>query len=78
MSYYDDRADELRQDTKAFLKSEFGKYVMEILDAKEQGLLSSIMNIKNPYIDRSASELRAIKEVKELFTPLDDNIPLHG
>jgi hypothetical protein len=78
MSHYGDNPKELAQDAKQFLSSQYGKYIMEILDAKEYGLISAVTNLENQHVDRYAAKLSAIREVKELLQPLDDDIPTHG
>lgn len=79
MSNYDEKPEDLIQDTKEFLKSEYGKHIMTTLKDMQEGLLSSMANINEPYTDRYAAKFSAMKEVIELVeSPLDDDTPSHG
>lgn len=79
MSNYDEKPEDLIQDTKEFLKSEFGQHIMSTLEAKREGFLSSVANIKEEHPDRYAAKYSALKEVIEFIeSPLDDDIPSHG
>lgn len=63
MSYYDDRPDELVQDTKNFLNSEYGKYVMSTLEEMAVGNLAKADNMEHPYPERYLAKHSAQKEV---------------
>jgi hypothetical protein len=78
MSYYDNPQD-LIQDTKAFLASDYGKHIVSILTLKQDGHLSGAADIDTPYPERYAAKYSAVKEVLDLiYSPLDDDIPSHG
>lgn len=79
MSHYEDRPEDLVQDTKGFLKSEYGKYVVSTLRGMSDGSLSRAGNMEIPYPERYAAKYSAFKEVLELiYSPLDDDTPTHG
>lgn len=70
---------DLLQDTKSFLGSEYGVYIMSILSDKADGLLSSASDLHEPYPDRYIAKLSAIKEVIDLInSPLDDDKSARG
>lgn len=76
---YADRTEDLIQDTKVFLKSEFGAYVMETLSEMQKGFLSQASDMSNEHPDRYLAKYNALQEVLELIRqPLDDDTPLHG
>lgn len=79
MSYYDDRPQDLIQDTKNFLKSDYGKHIIDTLEAKATGHLANTCNIEHPYPERYAAKYSAIKEILEfIHSPLDDDTPPRG
>lgn len=79
MNYYDDRPQDLIQDTKDFLKSDYGKHIVSTLEAMQEGLLAGVANVEAPYPERYAAKYSALKEVHDLiYQPLDDNTPTHG
>jgi hypothetical protein len=79
MSYYDDKPDDLIQDTKNFLDSDYGKHIVTTLLETGKGDLSSVADIKAEHPDRYAAKYSALKEVLDLiYQPLDDHIPPHG
>lgn len=76
---YDDREKDLIQDTKDFLKSEYGQHIVSTLEEMQQGYLSGAADIKAQYPERYAAKYSALKEVIDLIkSPLDDNTPAHG
>jgi hypothetical protein len=78
MSYPSKPAD-LRQDTKQFLASEYGKHFTEILREKMAGSLSAASDKSNPNRLNDLDKFSAYKEVIELIeSPLDDDIPSRG
>lgn len=79
MSPYEDNPEDLVQDTKGFLKSEYGKYVISTIQEMSEGSLSRAGNMDTPYPERYAAKYSALKEVLELiYSPLDDDTPTHG
>jgi hypothetical protein len=79
VSQYDDRPEDLVQDTKAFLDSEYGKYIMAILNDQAAGHLNNAANIEAKYPERHAAKYSAVKEVLNLlYSPLGDDTPSHG
>lgn len=79
MSHYDDRPDDLIQDTKDFLKSDYGKHIVLTLKEMQEGFLSGAANMEANHPERYAAKYSALKEVIDLInSPLDDNTPTHG
>lgn len=79
MSHYEDRPEDLLQDTKNFLNSDYGKYIVSTLEETAQGHLAGACNMKDPYPERYAAKYSALKEVLDLInSPLDDSTPTHG
>lgn len=79
MSHYEDKPEDLVQDTKDFLNSEFGKYIMPILQEKAQGHLSRVADVECEHPERYAAKYSATKEVLDLiYQPLDDDTPSLG
>lgn len=79
MTYYEDRPSDLLQDTKDFLKSDYGKYIVSTIEETMEGHLAGVANIKARYPERYAAKYSALKGVLELInSPLDDNTPSHG
>jgi hypothetical protein len=79
VSHYDEKPGDLIQDTKDFLKSEYGQYFISILEDTAEGYLAEVANIKARYPERYAAKYSALKEVLALInSPLDDDTPLHG
>lgn len=79
MSHYDTRPEDLITDTKSFLKSDFGQYVMGILADKQAGFLSQASNMAAEHPDRYLAKYIAVKEVVDLInSPLDDDISPRG
>ena len=79
MSHYDSKPDDLIQDTKDFLKSDYGKHIVSTLEETAQGLLSNVADIKAEHPERYAAKYSAYKEVLDLIhQPLDDDIPSLG
>lgn len=64
---YEDRPKDLAQDAKAFLDSEYGKYVMDILDQKAEGHLARADDMETPYPERYLAKHSAVKEVIDLL-----------
>lgn len=76
MTYYDDRPEDLKQDTKNFLNSEYGKYIMGIIEDMRSGHLSRAADVAIEHPERYAAKYSALKEVIELIhAPLDDSTP---
>lgn len=67
MSNYLDKPEDVIQDTKDFLKSEYGKHIISTLEEKKEGYLSGAANIESPYPERYAAKYSALKEVIELI-----------
>jgi hypothetical protein len=67
MSHYDTRPDDLVQDTKQFLESEYGKYVVSTLEEMQSGNLTNTADIKAEHPERWAARYSAVKEVLELI-----------
>lgn len=67
MSYYDDRQDELIQDTKNFLESDYGKHIVTTLEETAEGHLSNVADVKTEHPERYAAKYSALKEVLELI-----------
>lgn len=79
MSHYEDKPDDLIQDTKEFLESDYGKHIVSTLEETAQGHLSRVADIQAEHPDRYAAKYSAYKEVLELIkSPLDDDIPSQG
>lgn len=79
MSYYDDRPKDLIQDTKDFLRSDYGRYVMSTIKEMSDGHLSGAANIDLPHPERYAAKYSALKEVTDFVnSPLDDDTPSQG
>lgn len=79
MSHYDDRPNDLIQDTKDFLKSDYGNHIVSTLEETAQGYLAGAADIKARYPERYAAKYSALKEVLELiYQPLDDDTPTQG
>lgn len=79
MSHYTDKPEDLTQDTKEFLNSEYGKYLVPILEDLKQGYLSAASDMQHPYPERYLAKFSALKEVTDLIlSPLDDSNPTHG
>lgn len=79
MKPYLDRPQDVLQDTKDFLKSEYGQYIVSTLREKADGHLAGASNIENPYPERYAAKYSALKEVLDLIhSPLDDDTPSQG
>jgi len=79
MSHYEDKPEDLVQDTKMFLNSDYGKHITTILKEKLEGHLAGAANIETPYPERHAAKYGAVKEVLDLIhSPLDDGTPTHG
>lgn len=79
MNYYDDKQDDLIQDTKDFLKSDYGQHIVSTLLETGRGYLSSVADIKAEHPDRYAAKYSALKEVLDLiYQPLDDDTLPHG
>lgn len=79
MSNYDKNPDELIQDTKEFVKSDYGQHIITTLQETAKGLLSNVADIKAEHPDRYAAKYSAYKEVLGLiYSPLDDDIPSLG
>ena len=79
MSNYEDKPDDLIQDTKDFLKSEYGQYIVSTIEAMQQGYLSGATNVDLPHPERYAAKYSALKEVINLInSPLDDDTPTRG
>lgn len=73
------KPDDLVQYTKAFIQSEYGSYLIDILQETAQGCLADVANIKTEHPDRYAAKYSAYKEVLELIhQPLEDSTPTHG
>jgi hypothetical protein len=79
MSHYEDKPDDLIQDTKNFLKSEYGVYLTGIINEKIDGYLSSAMQPQLARPDLPLGSYRGIKEIEDLIkSPLDDDTPTRG
>ncbi len=79
MSHYEKKPEDLAQDTKDFLKSDYGQYIVSILVETGEGHLSHVADIKTRYPERYAAKYSAYKEIIDLIhQPLDDDIPTHG
>lgn len=76
MTHYDERPDDLIQDTKNFLKSDYGKHIMSILEDTAQGHLASAADVTIEHPERYAAKYSSLKEILDLIrSPLDDNTP---
>jgi len=70
---------DLIEDTKQFLQSQYGKYIVEILTEKSKGLLSLAAVIDTPYPERYLAKHSGVQEALDLFyLPLDDDLRAHG
>jgi hypothetical protein len=79
MTHYEDRPEDLVQDTKSFLKSGYGKHIVSTLEEMARGYLSGASNIDAPFPERYAIKYSALKEVLDLVnSPLDDDTPTRG
>lgn len=67
MRHYEEKPEDLLQDTKDFLKSDLGKYIMETLEEKAKGHLSGASDINAKYPERYAAKYSALKEVIEFI-----------
>lgn len=67
MNQYEDRPKDLIQDTEDFLKSDYGKYIVSILEETAKGHLAGACNMKDPYPERYAAKYSALKEVLDLI-----------
>lgn len=69
----------LKEDTRQFLNSEYGKYIMSTLSEMASGQLSSASDMSARYPDRHLAKYSGIKEAIELFNqPLDDDQRVRG
>ena len=76
---YDERTDDLIQDTKVFLKSEYGTYLISTLQEMADGYLAGAADIRIEHPERYAAKYSAIKDVLNLIhSPLGDDTPSHG
>jgi hypothetical protein len=79
MSQYLDKPEDLLQDTKNFLNSEYGQYIVSTLEDTANGHLANADNMECPYPERYLAKHSAIKEVLDLIkSPLDDDTPSQG
>lgn len=79
MSRYEEKPEDLIQDTKEFVRSDYGSHVMSILEAMCDGYLSRAADVELPHPERYAAKYSALKEVLDLIkSPLDDDTPTHG
>lgn len=79
MKPYEDKKKELVQDTKNFLSSEYGQFVMKTLQDMAAGYLVGTTNVSAKYPERYASRYAAIKEVIDFInSPLDDDTLARG
>jgi hypothetical protein len=71
--------EDLIQDTKEFLASQYGKYITQILSEKAEGFLSAASDIREEHPERHLAKYSALKEVLELINlPLDDDSRTRG
>lgn len=74
MTYYADRPKDLLQDTKNFLNSEYGKYIVSTLQEVAEGHLANAANMSIEHPERYAAKYSAVKEALNLiYAPLDAN-----
>jgi hypothetical protein len=79
MMHYEDKPEDLIQDTKSFLNSDYGKHIVSILESMKQGYLSGAANVELPHPERYAAKYSAFKEALDLiYSPLDENTPSQG
>lgn len=79
MSHYLDSPKDLIQDTKDFLKSDYGKYIISTLEDTAKGHLANADNMECPYPERYLAKHSSLKEVlDQIYSPLDDDTPSHG
>lgn len=67
MSKYIDRPEDITQDTKAFLKSEFGQYITTTLVEMQQALLSKASDMNEEHPDRYLAKYSAVQGVLDLI-----------
>lgn len=67
MNYYDENPEQLSKDTRSFLSSNYGEYLMAIIEATADGHLSTARNMEHPYPDRYLAKNSAVKEVLDLI-----------
>lgn len=79
MTHYEDKPDDLAQDTKDFLKSDYGQHIVSTLQETAKGHLANVADIKAEHPERYAAKYSALKEILDLiYSSLDDNTPSHG
>lgn len=79
MSHYEDKPEDLVQNTKAFLDSDYGKHIVSTLEETAKGHLAKVADVTADHPERYAAKYSALKEVLELIhMPLDDDTPSHG
>lgn len=79
MSHYDEKPEDLVQDTKQFLKSEYGQYLVGILRDKAKGYLTATADVRAEHPERHAARFSVTKEFLDLiYQPLDDDTPSLG
>lgn len=75
----DYKPEALKRDTKAFVASPYGTYLLDILEGMERGALSGVADISTPYTDRYAARYSIVKEIIDCIRqPLDDDTPSRG
>lgn len=79
MSHYEDKPEDLIQDTKDFLKSDYGQHIVSTLQESAKGHLAKVADVAGEHPDRYAAKYSAYKEVLDLIhQPLDDDTPSLG
>lgn len=70
---------ELQEDTRRFLKSQYGNHVMTTLEEISLGHLSNAADISTEHPDRHLAKYSAIKEIIDFIQqPLDDDQRVGG
>lgn len=67
---------DMAQDAKQFRSSQYGKHVLQILEQKKAGHLSSARNVKEEHPDRYLAKYDEVESLLELL--LDDSISPRG
>lgn len=68
----------IAQGALSYLRSDYGKYRMEILEGMIDGALSSATNPTEPYPDRYLARYAALKELKDSIQgDLESDTPSH-
>lgn len=78
MNAYQNKPQQLAADAAHFVKSEYGKYRMDILDSMIEGALSAASSPLQQFPDRYIARYSALKELKEsILSDFESDTPPH-